>query len=682
MSNPIPLNGAISIPDTSDLYGNIEYTKNINLSDPGYIKLASRTAYLLSQFSNSNFGLPISFGRKLNDQYYICTKVNSFIANTDIANYLISADGGTSAPTSNQQGFGLFWNNLWHVSDNVFDVWIKNRTTGNWSVAGGTFFFTSSGVSHMLEPFKSKGTLCGADGNIVRQCDTSYSFSSYAQLTIPPDYEITAISYNNQNMAVATKIASSLQSWQNGEAFLFIWDGAGVSAGASYPVGSDTIICLAPYKSSWVLLTRKGRLLYFNGGGFDELARFNFNYKNRIWGDPITLKMFGSCITVEDDLIYINLPTQYNASNSRGQQYMENSPGGVWCYDPKIGLYQKYTPSNSFSILLNVSGGSLVDGTFLSNQYLPATGNPIKYVNDPTNLIGGLVYNQVYYIIRINASSFKLALTYDDAVAGKFIIPTSTGASTNSFLCIEVQDYGAPYTSGNSGGIAITGQHTVLHDHLLFGQELINGSDNAVYGTCNITIPGFKNIGYFVTSKIVSQNMKDMLSAIFTKWKPLNVGDGIILKVKFEDYTGLPVSSTQLNGITTWVDNKTITTTCNIAEALAYLALETTNEIECEIISGAGAGSMPQVTNIVLNGNSYIITLAETVDGAVAGSYCHFLLNNWKKYDTIDNTYPDTYKKSSVNKPSKWQKVKCILFGVDTTIETLLPITKVQVPAE
>lgn len=690
MPNPIPLNGKISIPNTSDLYGNIEYTKNLNLSKPGYIKLASRVAYMISQLSDANFGLPLSFGRKLNDQFYIATKNNSYIANTLISNFFIAADGGTNAPTATQQGFGYFFNNKWHVTDNGF-IWVKDPSTGNWSKGGSPFAFSINGVSHMMESFPIINTAAGlfalaiCDGNTVHVVDQTYSTAGFSsqQLGLPPEVEATAISYNNGEMGVATKLSSTNGSWQDGEAVFYTWDGQTNGFNGSFSVGSDTIICLKRYKTSWVLLTRKGLLLYFNGSGFQELCRLQFNYENRVWSDPLILKMFGGCINVEDDVININLPTMYNQSNKRGQTYIENIPGGVHIYDPKIGLYHRYAPSNSLSILLNVGVPSLVDGTFTSNQYLPATGNPIKYVNDPTNIIGGLVYNQVYYIIRIDSTRFKLAATQADAIAGNFIIPTSNGATTNSFLCVEVQDYGASYTTGNTGGIAQTGQHTVLHDHLLFGSELINGADNSVNGVCCVTIPGFKNIGYFVTSKMASANIKDILNYAITRFKPLSTGDGITVKVKYEDYVGLPVTSTQLNAVTTWVNNKTITTTANIVEAMNYLAFDTANELECEIIAGSGAGQMPQVVGIVPSGNSYIITLADTVDGAAAGNNCHFLINNWKKYDDISLTsVTDSFKKTSINKTSKWQKVKVILFGVDTTIETVQPLTKPVVLAE
>lgn len=695
MINTLPLQGKISIPNTSDLFGNIEYTKNINLSEPGYIKLSSRVAYMLSAKSDANFGLPLSFGRTLNDQFYIATSNKSYIMNTDIANYIISTDLGTNAPTATMQGGGTFWQSNWHVTDNV-SLWIKNRITGNWAQAGSpTIIFAFTGVSHQPEPFVSApgvgsltvngGTLCLADGNFVKQADSNYALTTTAQLVLPVDFEVTALSYSNYMMGIATKGSNLVsQGWQNKEAVFFTWDGSSGTANGGYSIGSDTIICVKAYKQSWVILTRKGRLLQFTGGGFTELARLPFNYKNRIWGDPVALKAFGQCMVVEDDQIYINIPSQYNPFGRKGQQYMEQTPGGVLCYDPTIGLYNRYCASNSLSILLGISAGniSLSDGTITTALFIPITGSPIKYVSDPTNIIGGLTYNTVYYIIRLTSTTFKLASSAANAAAGIGIIPTSQGAANNYFLAVQVEDYGVSYTSGLGGGIAITGQHTVVHDHLLFGHEVIDGATGTVYDVCCITLPDFKNIGYFVTSKKVSAGLEDELQKIYAKYKPFRTGDSVIIKTKIEDGIGLPLTTPQFTGATSWLTTTQITTTVDMTDAINYLALNPDNALECEIISGSGAGQMSQIVSIVPSGNSYILTLTDILDGAVAGNFCNIKIDNWKVWIPIDSTITPGYSGVAVETSSKWYKTKVILTGTDVTLESLLPVSSPKVPAQ
>lgn len=683
MINSIPTKGKVSIPNTSDIFGNIEYTKNIDCTEPGYIKLSSCVAYLLSQASDPNFALPLSFGRQLNDQFYMATENKSYIMNTLISNYFISADVGTNAPTATLYGGGVFWQSNWHVSDGTY-IWIKNRITGNWSQAGSPILvFSFVGVSHMLEPFVSKQTLCAADGNLVHQISQAYDETTAAQLTLPADFEVTGISYSNYMMGIATKSSSILGSgWQNKEAVFFTWDGGSGNANGGYSIGADTILCVKAYKQSWVILTRRGRLMYFNGGGFDELARLPFNYRNRIWGDPIALKMYGQCIQVEDDQIYLNIPSQYNPFGTKGIQYMEQTPGGILCYNPNIGLYNRYCASNTLSILLNVGSPSLVDGTFTSNQFLPATGNPVKYVNDPTNIIGGLQYNVIYYMIRLTSTTFKLASSLANAQAGIGIIPTSGGASTNSFLALQVEDYGVAYTPGIGGGIGITGQHTVIHDHLLFGHEVMDGLTGNTYGVCCITLPDFKNIGYFVTSKMTSAQLEDYLQKVYLKYKPLKTTDSVVIKTKTEDGIGLPIMTPQFVGTTSWTAVNQITTTCDMSDAIAYLALNPDNVLECEIISGSGAGQMSQIVSLVPSGNSYIITLTDILDGAVAGNFCNVKIDNWKLLAPIDSTITPGYEGVAVETSSKWYRVKVILIGSNITIESVLPVSSTKVPAQ
>lgn len=680
MFSPIPTQSKVSIPNTSDLHGNIEYSKNINFTEQGYIKLASRVATMLSSAQDSNMGLPLSFGRALNDQMYVASSNKSYIFNTQPNNYVLSQDAGTAAPTSVLQGYGVFWQNNWHVSD-ITHINIKDHTTGNWSTAGAPFTFGTNGVAHMLEPFVNRASLAASDGNVVRQLSTAYvaGGTGYPNLTLPVDYEVTSIKYNNFKLGVATKL-SNTAFWQNQEAQFIVWDGATAIANQSFSIGSDTIVCLVPYKTYWAMLTRRGRLLYFNGGGLDELATLPFNFKNRIWADPVALKAYGSCMVVEDNLIYLNIPTQYNPFGTKGQQYQENIPGGVLVYDPFVGLSNRYSASNSRSYYFTSAAPDLVTGKFTTSAAMPPTGSPIKYVYNSANLIGGLTYNTVYYIIVYDATHFALALSYTDAINMNPIIPTSGGDAANAFLSVDVQDYGVSFSSGNNGGIGVFGTHTVMHDHLLFGAEVLDGVSGSLNDVVCVTLQGFKNIGYFVTSKMASSQITDILQAMVAKYKPLRTGDGVILKVKSEDYVGLPVTTPQYTGATTWTSSTVLTTTADISEAYAYITQATNIEssvpqLECEIISGAGAGQMPQITSIAFAGGTYTITLAESVDGASAGKFCNIKIDNWYRFDDNDGLTAKGYIMPTVGKVGKYFKAKVILYGVDTTLESFAPVS-------
>lgn len=687
----IPQAGVIAVQNLSDLLPNIKVTKNLNFDLPGYIRLSPRVVAVQSGRIDSNLGLPLSFGRTVSDKMFIATSNKSFIFNTPADGYIFGSDFGTNAPTGNYQSWGAWWQNNWQVTDNT-NIWIKNRTTGNWTQAsnGGTpIAFGESGVSHCQELFRSQNTMCFADGSFVRQYNTDYSHtvdnqSTTLDLILQTDFEVTSLAFNAGYMGVGTMLSTLFGSteWQNQDAYFFTWDGATVKPSKGYPIFSDMIIAICAYQTTWALLTRRGRLLVFNGGGFKVLATLPFNFNNLSWSDPVTITAFGKCMTVEDDKIHVNLPTTYNKFGKKGQQYLDSSPGGVWTYDPIIGFYNRYTPSNSLSYDIGVSGGNinLTTGVFQCNTNPPATGNPIKYVFDPANPIGGLTFNTVYYIIRIDSTHFKLAATKADAIAGNFILPTSGGASNNFFLAIDTQDFGASFLPGKTGGIGLFGTETQMHKHMIFGSEIHDGLSGNTYGNLCIVVPGFDNRGYLVTYKITSAELIDIIQKIFFKFRPLRATDSFIIKIRTDDVLGLPVSTPQYSGVTQWVDSTHITTTCDISDAYNYfnnpVSETVTPELECEIISGSGAGQMPQVSGIALNAGTYTITLAEAVDGASVGNFCNILINNWKKKLVIDSTALATTQEVPIIENAKWYEFKVEFRGDGTTMEKMQVISQ------
>lgn len=686
----IPARGKtqFAIPNTSDIMGNIHYTKNVNFNEDGYIKLSSRTVNFDNEKSDSNFGLPLYLGRAVNDTFYIATSAKNYVSQMPVNNLNIITDPGTSVPTNGTQYTGgVFFNNKWHVTiSSTGHVWSKDPSTGNWT---DRFSGLSNGVALPMVVHKGNATLIIGSNNQVFQLDTSYSqVSAKSPLVLPADLEVTALAYSNDVVGIATKF-SNTANWQNQESVFAIWDAQATSVNNMYFVGSDTIICLITYKTSFAMLTRRGRLLYFNGSGFTVLATLPFNFKNYVWSDPVTVKMFGNCMTVEDDLIYINLPTAYNGYGTKGQTFIEQSPSGMYCYDPSIGLYHRYSPS--FSLLyypVTTAVNTTTDTITATGSVLPITGSPLKYVFDSSNPIGGLSMNTVYYIINLDGTNFKLATTKDNADAGIAIDLTSAGATTHKFVGIQLEDYGISYVSGLTGGMSMMGSYTSIHDHMIFGSQLIDGATGTNYGSLCFTIPGFENRGYVVTTKFMSSVLDDNHEKVFLKYAPLKINDAIVVKIQTDKIIGIPVSSPQVIGVTTWTSSTSFTTTCNISEAYTWFNLDTTNNnLECEIISGSGAGQMSQITAISLVGSTYTVTVADTIVGASNGRYLNFIINNWSVLKSTEQvailTSANTkgYAEYPIAKNTKWCKIKVELRGVDTTIEELLIDNSPNTPA-
>lgn len=678
-------NKKFSIPNNSDLFGNIQYTKNMNFDEEGYAKLSSRTIAIINEADDADFDLPTSLGRTSageDSNFYVVTTDDPFdvaLSNATFSGSQDTDNGGDSPPTFTTGSNGRWWQNKWHVTTGT-KLYHKNPSNGNWTNTNfNSSLSMNTNFSHPLEVFRSRTTLCIGDGNLVRQTDTGYAAST--TLTLPSDYEVVKLAYSNQLMGVATRLSSEA-SGQNQEAYLFIWDGATGAANGSYPVGSDAIIDICAYKSSFLILTRTGQIKYFNSGGFDEVVALPFYYLPYIWGDPINREALGDILHVEGELIFINVNNKMRDFGTRREEYIQASPAGVLCYDPKIGLYHRYSHSASKGSLLLVTSGNInttTDTFTKTSGTIPITGSPVKYVSNDSNPITPLDCGAVYYIIKISSTEFRLASTKEDAIALTPINITGTGASNNYFLALDLVDYGASRID-RTGAVGFVGTTSHVFDHLVLAADVYRIDASTNYPTLGLTISEFENRGYFVTAKIPSAGINDNSVNVYVKFRPLKVNDKVIVKSKHEDVIGLPVTTPQTSTSCTWSDENTFTTTADLSDVKEYLDADTTRECEAEIISGAGAGQMAQISTITENSGTYTVQLAEDIDGAASGRVCDVCIDNWKKWGEIDSSNIKGWDQFQVPVTSKWVKFKTEFRGVETTLEELIINNTVQKP--
>lgn len=673
-----------SQPNTSDLMGNLFYTKNLDFDEEGYIKLSSRSISFFSNGNDANFGIPYAFGRSGFGIFNIASGSQQFTATITPASVGVSSDGtGATIPVGSVNTRGIWWRNKWHVTS-TSKLFTKD-SSNTWADTG---LALTSGVEHPMCVFRSKplasGQLCVGNGNTVLLLDSSYS--TILTLTLQTDYEVIGLAYNNQKIGIVTKLAATLPN-QNQEAYFFTWDGATTAANIGLGIGSDAGLQVVAYKSSFAILARNGKGLYFNGGGFDELFTLPYFFKKLSYTAGTSLSEF---MVVEGDLIYINLTGSVYYFGLKNEQQLQNFPGGIHCYDPKVGLYHRYSPSVSplTNVLVAQADVNITTGIMTaSSGTIPATGNPILYSSDSASPIGGLMLGKIYYVIRVTSTQFKLATTKENAIAGTYITLTSQGASSNVFLMLNLLDYGTTFLS-KTAGMALMGITSQIYDHLILGNELYDHNSSGVIEHACLTIPRFPNIGYFVTPRITSQELEDNYHKILINHRPLDVNDKIIVKWKKDEAIGIPVMSSQLSKICSWTSDTVFTTTADISEADAYLDADRNNELECEIVSGAGAGQMAQISSIVLNGSTYTVTLEESIEGATNGFNCNIIIDNWRLLKTKDNESElDSdnalgYGEFPAMDVSDSAMFKVILKGVKTAIRRSSVINKVLIPLE
>lgn len=678
----------IKIPNTthtfaqtnqSDLFGNIHYTKNINFDESGYLKLSPRTISLINAEDDTDFNLPTSFGRYTVGEFYIATIENPYIIDMeDAAQSSVVKDtdnGGATPPAMTNQTRGAWWQNRWHITNNT-KLYYKTVSSGDWTDTGIPALTT--GVAHPLCAFEKQGigSILVGNGNEVIQLATDYSTTNpaggtFSQLTISSDYEVVDIAYNNALSCIITRMSQTAVG-QNKNSGVFIWDGSASSANYMFDSGSDTCISITPYKSSFVILTRSGRLLYFNGGGFDEIGVFPVYTQDMEWANFLAYQSRGRIMSSEGDLIFINISNIVTDSNLNS--YYESMIGGVWVYDPAVGLYHRYSPSVTKMTILSCRQVD-VDVTtntitvhngfsFPTSPTIPTTGNPVKVTS---STIGGLVAGNIYYIIKSSPTTFKLASTYANAIALIPIDLTSTGGSFSYFMTMELKDYGQSKVNV-SGATGLLGGKVYAYERILFGTTLQDTNSTTYYQHLDISVAGFKNIGYFITPKLLSDNIEDNILKGYIKYRPLKSTDNIQIKYKNKDFLGLPSVAS-----CTATSSTVLTTTSLISEADTF-----TGDLECEVIAGAGAGQMVKVTSITESSGTYTITLDTALDGVSASDKLDIKLDNWTLLTTIDNTITENWKEFSVAKASKWTKFKVILTGSNITVEELQIINKTQ----
>jgi hypothetical protein len=676
MAIKLPIEGRYSQPNNSDKFGSIWASKNINLDEEGYLKLSPRTIMIANRTDDVSFGHPNAIGRWMEGNYLVATADKNYnIVISPVDNPAPDVNTGNGNPTTALGGGGVFWQNLWFATDadKVFSRVVNTDSAAIWTlrISGLT-----STVQHRLAVFVSRQTLCVSDGNVVRQYNTSYVQT--INLVIPSDFEVVGLAYNNNRMGIITRLGSSTAG-QNTEAMFFIWDGATSGANNSAGVGSSECLSICAYKSSFAILTRAGQLLYWNGGGFDVLANFPFYYEDKFLGGGfLNVSTRGLNMIADGDVLYVNIPNALTPFNRKKEFTIPNMPGGVWCFDPKVGLYHRWSPSISKLHYHSIAAANINTATdvITTSGIIPATGNiaRVTHFSSGARVVGGLKDNYDYYIIKLTSTTFKLANTRENALAGIAIDITAADTTTTIFM-YDIVDYASSYIGpGAATAIALVGEKDEVKTDILIGGGFFPLTMGGAVQSLAIAVPFLENRGWFITPKIFSSEVIDSAQKLFVKFRPLKTGDKIIFKYRNKEIEGLPVSSSILD-VATWTGLRDFYTTQDLSEAKTYL--DAGGKLECELTAGAGGGQMVQIVSISTDDNlTYSVEVAEDILGVVAGNKSSYIINNWEVKKVITST-----DKCPVSIPlggsASWMQFKIELRGVDVAIEELQIVSTV-----
>lgn len=674
----IPSNSLWKQPNLSDLFGPLAATKCMILDEPGYATLAPRTVRLYSNDDDTDFDVPLYFGRYQPGTFFIVTSDAAFTLQFDPDTLAIAEEAGTLAPALTLGSAGLWWQNRWYVS---LDTAIRYRTTTSDTFVSAVTGLTS-GARHPLAILKTLNYLLVGNGNVVKAYDSSHS--NVANLTLPSDFEVIGIAYNNGKAGIITRLGDDTDG-QDDSAYFFTWDGATSAAQQGVAVGSIAAIGISPNKNTFLLHLKDGRVVYWNGGGLVDSGNFpffNLSGMQITEGDNTLTTHGDSMRQLTSTRTLINATLVLSSFGKYQEEHSPRSPSGVYCHDTDVGLYHRYAPSISPMTLISVADGdqnASTDVLTATSGTVPATGSVALYAGTAGASIGGLKRNTAYYIINLTSTTFQLAASREDADEGRAIDITATSGNTAYFYMVEFHDFGQTLFD-TAGGIGLCEAPTSVYRDILVGASLQDrtASAGATESMC-IGVPFLENRGHLIFSRINALEIEDEAQSLVVKFRPLGAEDVIVVKEKPSDVAGLPVTTPQnirSSSIGTWQGKRSLTSSADLSAAKDYLDADVNNQLELEVVSGSGGGVSVQISSIDYDSATevYAIGVEEDVPGAAVEEVFDFSIDNWHLLRKITSADTDEnekgYAEVSCGTISKRQIFKIELRGYGTTIET------------
>jgi len=665
MSYKLPLNnGKWSVG--MDGFADIIQTRNLNLDKTGTIQVAQQPIVLYTSTEDSDFGKVKAI---VND--YVITTGNVFKLDPTLGTM-------TEQTTTSMPDIGIASDAVYYLSQIMVS---SSQTSGTDTVDGynGSSWTArvsglTNSVPHPLCVFENLKTLCVGNGNIVWQSTSGgYTQDATNTLTLPSQYTVTWMRWRNGVLYIGTRNTT------NGSARMFVWNGVGTSTGVGWSVSCDWIYSGADYKSSMVVLTSAGQLLRFNGGGFDELAHLPVYETSYSWSkaNASAQSTLGRCdnrgLIAYGDVLYLNIDGQVQGNPD--QTYLHSQPSGLWTYDPENGLYHASGYAYSKYSTLTITA---VDSSILTvGTHSLETGDEVRAVS--VSNITGLTANRDYYVIKVNATQFSLAISPADAKAGRKII--LSGTPSGDTLAKNRNNHGAVSTlvPGAVALITNTNQFNQFFGSIILYSGACQDNTNTTVKT--LMSPGTgRNVGHFITSRFPTAGVRDTFQKIFMECKDVFLDtESFVIKYRKTDKFGLP-TPTPYTGTAIWTDASTFTIDTTKQD---FRAVSVGDEIE--VIEGSGAGYTAHITAIDSSSSTYSVTIDEVVPGITASDTAIIVADNWKKLGTVDNTTEgmvEDYAEVILGEKGSWCQFKVELRGKYLKLKKLSVLTASDKPVK
>lgn len=641
--------------NSSDLLGNISVTKNVSFDNEGYLELSKSPRSAIDTTVDADFDLAAVIVKGLDYDYFVGTWDQPFQLYSEILAKRPTQIADAGVPSTDIETDAAWFNGLLVVSQDT-DVDYYDNSANTWT---DTNISLTANGQHQTVNFLSLSAIAIVNVNTVKLYASPLTATPtlITTLTINSDFEITSACYFNQNMYVATR------NIYGGKAAMYVWNGTGTSASQVYEVDATTIYSIAPHKGTIYALISSGALLKFTGSGFELADAFPIYYTDQSLNQSISdTPMYKNVMKSNGELLYISF------TNDSNNKKLLHQPDGIWCLDERVGLYHRYSFSNSLVNIETIATGSVNTTTDqITVVAAPVTGTEVFYKNSGGLTIAGLEDDTKYFTIYVDSTHVKLAETLADANSNTAIDLTGTGNSAQKLIFFPNTDYGATISSRTTAMGIVENGGSVYGTELIWSAEVIpraSSNDIEALGTVS---SGVEARGYFITPKIMSENITDTFNNIVVKYSPFTTEmDKIIIKYRLEDdmrkyVTFLSDTSWKI----TWTSSTTFTTTqVDWADAVVG--------DEVEVLNGAAGGLLAHITVITENAGTYTVTIDETYSNYTSGDISRAVFRNWKKLMTVSPGEPFNYKVQALGQQGKFIQLKVELRGIGTRIEELL----------
>jgi len=639
----------------TDLLGNISVTKNITFDESGYLALSNSPRAAINNSVDADFDLPAVILKSDDYDYFVGTWDDAFQVDTEILATRPTQITTSGVPATDIQTDAVWVDGFMAVSQDT-DLDYYDPATNSWT---DTDISLTSNGQHQTVNFLSLKSLAVVNVNTVKlyALPLAASPTLVTTLTISSDYEITGACYFNQNMFIAT------QNIYGDKAAVYVWNGLGTSASQVYEVDSSTIYSICPHKGTVYIVASNGSLLMFNGSGFEFVDAFPiFHLDQSLTDENLNLSMYKNVMKSNGDVIYISFSNENNSAKR-----LLDQPDGIWCYDEDVGLYHRYSFSNS---LVNIETIATASVNTTTNQITVATANvtgtEVYYQNGGGTSITELTDDTKYFTIYVDATHIKLATTLANANAGTAIDLTGTGNNAQKLIFFPNIDYGQTLARRTAALSLVQNGGSAYGTDLIWGAEVIRRDNTADYETLGSVSNGVESRGHFITSRYNSENITDTFNQLAVKYSPFTSEmDKIIVKYRVESDMRKFINISSSGWAITWTSSTSFTTTqADWADAVVG--------DEIEVLEGAAGGLLAHISEISSISGTYTVTIDETYSNYTSGDIGRAVFRNWKKILTIDTTEPFNYKTQEIGQQGKFIQFKVELRGIGVRIEELL----------